>query len=207
MARKLGEVATWTKPDFLQQRWTSPIHAAAQLVSACRPYLSYGNPKRAHGVSSTNITSSMAAEVSTSQAAGRQKVLDEDEWTECVEAIIQRDYFPIVPKLQNKLEWLEVSIGTLCICLPTQSWLLLSFNSSETMIRGLQAVRSRDPELLRQAQLNIAQRRAGIKTPMGATPAHFATPGMTSFRAPPSMLRTPGGVRTPGPGNMDGSEG
>ncbi len=48
-------------------------------------------------------------EVSTSQAAARQKVLDEDEWTECLEAIIQRDYFPIVPKLQNKLEWLEVS--------------------------------------------------------------------------------------------------
>ncbi len=51
----------------------------------------------------------MGTEVSTSQAGARQKVLDEDEWTECLEAIIQRDYFPIVPKLQNKLEWLEVS--------------------------------------------------------------------------------------------------
>ena len=51
----------------------------------------------------------MATEVSKSQAAPLQKVLDEDEWTECLEAIIQRDYFPIVPKLQNKLEWLEVS--------------------------------------------------------------------------------------------------
>ena len=50
----------------------------------------------------------MAAEVSTSQAVKRQKVLDEDEWTECLEAIIQRDYFPNVPRLQNKLEWLEV---------------------------------------------------------------------------------------------------
>lgn len=36
------------------------------------------------------------------------KVLDEDEWTEKIEAIIQRDYFPDVPKLENKLEWLQV---------------------------------------------------------------------------------------------------
>lgn len=36
------------------------------------------------------------------------KVLDEDEWTEKIEAIIQRDFFPDVPKLQNKLEWLQV---------------------------------------------------------------------------------------------------
>ena len=55
--------------------------------------------------------------------------------------------------------------------------------------------------MLRQAQLNIAQRRAGIKTPMEATPAHFATPGLTSFRATASMLRTPGGLQTPGPGD------
>lgn len=50
----------------------------------------------------------MSAEVSTSRSAGGQKVLDEDEWTECLEAIIQRDYFPNLPKLQNKLEWIQV---------------------------------------------------------------------------------------------------
>ena len=38
-----------------------------------------------------------------------QVVLDEDEWTEQIEAIIQRDYFPDLPKLENELEWLEVS--------------------------------------------------------------------------------------------------
>ena len=38
-----------------------------------------------------------------------QKVLDEDEWTEKLEAIVQRDYFPDIPKLENELEWLEVS--------------------------------------------------------------------------------------------------
>ncbi len=36
------------------------------------------------------------------------KILDEDEWTANIEAIIQRDYFPDVPKLENKLEWLQV---------------------------------------------------------------------------------------------------
>jgi len=41
-------------------------------------------------------------------AGGRAPViLDEDEWTERIEAIIERDYFPDVPKLQNKLEWLQ----------------------------------------------------------------------------------------------------
>ncbi|KAL3159304.1 hypothetical protein ABBQ32_011258 [Trebouxia sp. C0010 RCD-2024] len=88
-----------------------------------------------------------------------QTLLDEDEWTDRVEAIIQRDYFPDLPKLQNKLEW-------------------------------LQAVRSGNPSQLQQAQLNIAQRRAGIRTPIGATPAGFGTPGA-------SLLRTPGLGTTP----------
>ncbi|KAA6417802.1 MAG: hypothetical protein FRX49_12225 [Trebouxia sp. A1-2] len=88
-----------------------------------------------------------------------QTLLDEDEWTDRIEAIIQRDFFPDLPKLQNKLEW-------------------------------LQAVRSGDPSQLQQAQLNIAQRRAGIRTPVGATPAGFGTPGA-------SLLRTPGIGLTP----------
>ena len=37
-----------------------------------------------------------------------QTLLDEDEWTDRIEAIIQRDFFPDLPKLQNKLEWLQV---------------------------------------------------------------------------------------------------
>ena len=39
----------------------------------------------------------------------REKVvLDEDDWTDKLEAIIQRDYFPDLPKLESQLEWLEV---------------------------------------------------------------------------------------------------
>ncbi len=100
-------------------------------------------------------------------------VLDEDEWTEKIEGIIRRDFFPDLPKLENKLEW-------------------------------MQAVRSGDPEAVRQAQMNIAHRRAGMKTPIGATPAHLITPGASMLWAParqgtPAM--TPGGATpamTPG---------
>ena len=46
---------------------------------------------------------------SGSKRQREQTLLDEDEWTDRIEAIIQRDYFPDLPKLQNKLEWLQVS--------------------------------------------------------------------------------------------------
>lgn len=41
-------------------------------------------------------------------------VLDEDEWASQLEAIIERDFFPDVPKLQSKLEWLQVGLGVIC---------------------------------------------------------------------------------------------
>jgi hypothetical protein len=47
-----------------------------------------------------------------------------------------------------------------------------------------QALRTRDPAVLRQAQANIAQRRAGLRTPIGATPGSFETPGASMLRAP-----------------------
>jgi len=55
----------------------------------------------------------------------------------------------------------------------------------------MQAIRTKDPVILRQAQANIAQRRAGLKTPIGQSPATFATPG-TGLRA--AGLRVPGGT-------------
>jgi protein DGCR14 len=44
----------------------------------------------------------------TTPSAKPQVVLDEDAYTEKLERIIERDFFPDVPKLQNKLEWLQV---------------------------------------------------------------------------------------------------
>lgn len=82
-------------------------------------------------------------------------VLEEDQWTDAIEAIIERDYFPEIPKAQSKLEWMD-------------------------------AVQSGDPARIRQAQLNIAQRRAGLRTPMtSARPAAASdTPWLTTHATP-----------------------
>ena len=42
-------------------------------------------------------------------ARKRAEVLDEDEWTARLEGIITRDYLPDIPKLKDKLEWLEAT--------------------------------------------------------------------------------------------------
>lgn len=110
----------------------------------------------------------------------QQEILDEDEFTAKMEAIIERDFFPDIPKLQNKLEW-------------------------------LQAVRSGDPERIRQAQISIAARRARMQqtpgsgasglragivgTPLGAgghTPGGGATPMV--FPRQPRSSATPGAL-------------
>jgi hypothetical protein len=38
----------------------------------------------------------------------KEVVLDEDDWTQKLEGIIERDFFPELGKLQSKVEWLEV---------------------------------------------------------------------------------------------------
>jgi protein DGCR14 len=58
-------------------------------------------------------------------------VLEEEEWIAKMEGIIERDFFPELGRLQDKVAWLE-------------------------------AVRSGDPERIRQAQLQIARRRHSL---------------------------------------------
>lgn len=159
----------------------------------------------------------------------KQVVLDEDEYTEKLEAIIERDFFPDLPKMQNKLEWLQVRttlLTTLFIvapcCLgspgfhlrnpppPSRSLpsvlLPLLFLYSTPILNHIpllsslrppalllpQAVNSGDPTAIRNAQMNIAARRAGIPTPLGATPAQFATPAATPAGGGGSMNPTGG---------------
>ena len=36
-------------------------------------------------------------------------MLDEDTYVAAIEKIIERDYFPDIPKLRDRLDWLEVA--------------------------------------------------------------------------------------------------
>lgn len=82
---------------------------------------------------------------------------------EAIEAIVERDFFPHLPKLRNQKEW-------------------------------LQAVQSGDPAQIKRAQLNIARRRAGLKTPL----PHEGVPLTGAFTPGTGLLRTP--AMTPAPG-------
>lgn len=134
-------------------------------------------------------------------------VLEEDEWTSTLEAIIERDYFPELGKLQSKLAWLQVHMagreleaelsGRRCLgregrqpvsapCCQT-AWAALLTCLCPALSR-MQAIRSGDAEQIRQAQLLIAQQRAGRaggRPATGATPlgAPLFTPGGTAARA------------------------
>lgn len=91
----------------------------------------------------------------------RRVVLDEDSYVAAIEKIIERDYFPDIPKLRDRLDWLE-------------------------------AVRSGDPVIIRDAQLKIMERRSGLG-------ASAAAGGRVSSVAPDATASTRAGsqMRTP----------
>lgn len=75
----------------------------------------------------------------------------------------------------------------------------------QAVVFGVQATRTGDPLVIRQAQANIAARRAGLRTPLGATPAAAGTPGFTSMlRTPAGFARTPMATPTLTPRGADG---
>lgn len=83
-----------------------------------------------YGALASASTSDRALELSAfpKKRKSSQIPLDEDNYVAAIEKIIERDFFPDIPKLRNRLEWLE-------------------------------AVRSGDPVIIRDAQLNIVRRR------------------------------------------------
>jgi hypothetical protein len=196
-------------------------------------------------------------------------VLEEEEWAEALESIIERDFFPDIPKLQSKLEWLQaraLPASPLCaggprvrvtavfrphlvilthaaqtsdncftsVCFRVVThmiicngrfeggccWLahlkamlvmmhLLADGGNLWLPLLMQALRTRDPEVLRLAQQNIAARRAGLRTPIGATPGSFETPGASILRGPfgggmTTYLATPASTPVLQRGPVDG---
>ncbi|GAA0168649.1 hypothetical protein LIER_23319 [Lithospermum erythrorhizon] len=86
----------------------------------------------------------------TSLPKKQSTVLDEDTYVAAIEKIIERDFFPDIPKLRDRLDWLE-------------------------------AVRSRDPLQIRDAQLKILERRRAIKKPSSSS-SNLTTPVSAFFR-------------------------
>ncbi|KAL8533897.1 hypothetical protein ACS0TY_010071 [Phlomoides rotata] len=81
-------------------------------------------------------------------------VLDEDTYVAAIEKIIERDFFPDIPKLRDRLDW-------------------------------LQAVRTRDPVHIRDAQLKILERRRERKSGDATADASLrstVTPGSSFLR-------------------------
>ncbi|KAL0560167.1 hypothetical protein IC582_000563 [Cucumis melo] len=97
-----------------------------------------------------NLQSSSS--ITTPQSSKKHpKVLDEDSYVEAIEKIIERDYFPDISKLRDRLDWLE-------------------------------AIKSADPILIRDAQLKIMERR-GQKVKRLNPDGKSQTPGSTFMRS------------------------
>ncbi|CAA7050972.1 unnamed protein product [Microthlaspi erraticum] len=99
-----------------------------------------------------STTRSSSSKITPRNPRKRMRVLDEDAYVEAIEKIIERDYFPDISKLRDRLDW-------------------------------IQAVKTRDPIQIRDAQLKIIERRGKKANPhLGDTVGKTQTPGSTFLR-------------------------
>ncbi|KAK1439776.1 hypothetical protein QVD17_05596 [Tagetes erecta] len=138
----------------------SPGHSPRRLSSPS-PSVSETPARQTPGSSSNSLITTTPKNPSKRNSS---TVLDEDTYVAAIEKIIQRDFFPDIPKLRDRLDWLE-------------------------------ATRSGDPMLIRDAQLKIIERRSGKG--VVDTEGKICTPGSTFFRntTPLEVDRTPGSDR------------
>ncbi|CAO2814249.1 unnamed protein product [Amaranthus hypochondriacus] len=126
--------------------------------------LSPGHSPRHLSSPSPSLSSAADNAPSSSQQNSHKKspkVLDEDSYVAAIEKIIERDFFPDIPKLRDRLDWLE-------------------------------AVKTRDPVQIRDAQLKILERHRGSN--LNPNEGKIKTPGSTFFRnsvTPSEFERTP----------------
>jgi len=122
----------------------SPGHSPLQLSSPS-PSISQVSVQNPNDPTSSSSLSS----------AKNPRVLDEDTYVEALEKIIERDYFPDISKLRDRLDWLE-------------------------------AIKTGDPVVIREAQLKILERRAGasskVTNPNDTSRTASHTPGSTFVR-------------------------
>ncbi|CAH8290888.1 unnamed protein product [Eruca vesicaria subsp. sativa] len=78
--------------------------------------------------SDNDLRTSSSSKLTPRNPRKRMRVLDEDSYVAAIEKIIERDYFPDISKLRDRLDW-------------------------------IQAVKTRDPVQIRDAQLKIIERR------------------------------------------------
>lgn len=109
--------------------------------------------------------------------------------------------FADAPFQLSKAVYARQTLWLVTAC-PRTTAILFAYQAA---VLGVQATRTGDPLVIRQAQANIAARRAGLRTPLGATPAAAGTPGFTSMlRTPAGFARTPMATPTLTPRGADG---
>lgn len=129
----------------------SPGHSPRHI--SLTPSASLSTPSSADKTLTTPTLSTSSPTPPNPKKRRSAAVLDEETYIASIEKIIERDFFPDIPNLRDRLDWLEAS-------------------------------RTRDPVVIRDAQLKILERRAAAAS--GKTPSTTTANSGVRTRTPAS---------------------